>query len=161
MLRFKVFTLGYPLYTLPLLLNALAWRDKLLLYPKDLGLLIKDILTYGTRIKVIASLLVCICLNQLPSNADFRVITIKITSNLPIGYITIWSPKITYCSFLGLIPKPDGTFCYIYNLSSPKPHWGLFINAIILKTYSTLAYSTVDNILALILFTRRGAVILK
>ena len=66
-----------------------------------------------------------------------------------------------YCSPLGLVPKLDGTFCYIYNLSSPKPRRGLFVNAAILEAYSTLIYSTVDDILALILLARRGAVILK
>ena len=43
----------------------------------------------------------------------------------------------------------------------PKPCLGLFINTIILKAYSTLTYSTVDEILVLILLTGRGAVILK
>jgi hypothetical protein len=89
------------------------------------------------------------------------VITIKIATNLPIGYITIYPPKVTYYFPLGLIPKLDRTFHRIYNLSSPKPCQGLSINATILKAYSTLAYSTIDNILALILLTRRGAVILK
>ena len=35
------------------------------------------------------------------------------------------------------------------------------MNAAILKAYSTLTYSTVDDILALILLIGRGAVILK
>ena len=43
----------------------------------------------------------------------------------------------------------------------PKPHQGLSVNTAILKAYSTLTYSTIDNILVLILFTRRGAIILK
>ena len=59
------------------------------------------------------------------------------------------------------MPKLDRTFCYIYNFSLPKPHLGLFINAAILKAYSTLTYNTIDEILVLILLTRRGAVILK
>ena len=59
------------------------------------------------------------------------------------------------------MPKPDRTFRRIYNLSSPKPRRGLFVNAAIPEAYSTLTYSTIDNILALILLTRRGAVILK
>ena len=63
MLKFKVFTLGYLLYTLLLPLNILAWRDKLLLYPKNLGPLIKGILIYSIRIGVTASLLVYIYLN--------------------------------------------------------------------------------------------------
>ena len=57
--------------------------------------------------------------------------------------------------------KLDGTFCRIYNLFLPKPRLGLSVNAIILKAYFTLTYSTVDEILALILFTGRGAIILK
>ena len=65
------------------------------------------------------------------------------------------------CSLLGLILKLDGIFHYIYDLFSPKPRQGLFINAAILKAYFTLTYSTVDNILVLILFTKRGAVIFK
>jgi len=59
------------------------------------------------------------------------------------------------------VPKPDGTFRRIYNLSSPKPYQGLSVNATILEAYSTLAYSTIDNILALILLAKRGAIILK
>ena len=68
---------------------------------------------------------------------------------------------MTYYSPLGLIPKLDRTFRYIYNLSLPKPRQGLSINATILEAYSTLAYSTIDDILALILLARRGAIILK
>jgi hypothetical protein len=89
------------------------------------------------------------------------VITVKITTDLPISYITIYLPKAIYYSLLGLMPKLDKTFYYIYNLSLPKPRLGLSVNATILKAYSTLTYSTVDKILALILLARRGAVILK
>ena len=59
------------------------------------------------------------------------------------------------------MPKLNKIFYYIYNLFSPKPHLGLFINTTILKAYSTLTYNTIDEILALILFIKRGAVILK
>jgi hypothetical protein len=59
------------------------------------------------------------------------------------------------------MPKLDRTFRRIYNLSSPKPRQGLSVNATILKAHSTLAYSTIDDILALILLTGRGAIILK
>ena len=59
------------------------------------------------------------------------------------------------------MPKLNKTFCYIYNLFLPKPYLGLSVNAVILKAYSTLTYSTVDEILALILLAERGAVILK
>ena len=122
MLKFKVFTPGYLFYTLLSPLNALAWRDKLLLYPKDLSPLIKGILIYSTRIGVTALLPVCIYLNQLPSDADPGVITIKIITDLPIGRIAIYLPKVICCSPLGLVFKLDGTFRYIYNLSSPKPY---------------------------------------
>ena len=57
--------------------------------------------------------------------------------------------------------KLNKTFHYIYNLFLPKPYLGLFINTIILKAYSTLTYITIDEILILILFIRRGAIILK
>jgi hypothetical protein len=89
------------------------------------------------------------------------VITIKIITNLPINHIAIYLPEVIYYSPLGLVPKSDKTFRYIYNLSSPKPCLGLFINTAILKAYSTLTYSTIDEILILILLARRGAVILK
>ena len=161
MLKFKVFTLGYLFYTLPSPLNALAWRDELFLYPKDLSPLIKGILIYSTWIGVTTLLLVYICLNQLPSDADSGVITAKIATDLPIGRIAICPPEAICCFLLGLVPKPDRTFHRIYNLFSPKPRLGLSINAAILEAYSTLTYSTVDEILALILFAGRGAVILK
>ena len=89
------------------------------------------------------------------------VITVKIVTDLPIGYIAICPPEVIYCFLLGLMPKLNKTFYYIYNLFLPKPHLGLSINATILEAYFALIYSTVDNILALILFVRRGAVILK
>ena len=156
-----MFTLGYLLYTLPLLLNALAWKDKLFLYPRDLGPLIKGILIYGARIRVTALLLVRIYSNQLPSNADPGVITTKIATDLPISYITICLPKAIYYSPLGLVPKLNGTFHHIYNLSLPKPRQGLSINTIILEVYFTLTYGIINKILVLILLIRRGAVILK
>jgi hypothetical protein len=156
-----VFTLRYPFYTLLSPLNTLVWRDELFLYPKDLGPLIKGILIYSIWIGVTALLLVYIYLNQLPSNTDLGVITVKIVTNLPIGCIAICLPKVIYCFSLGLIPKPDRTFYCIYNFSSPKPRLGLSVNTAILKAYFTLTYSTVDEILVLILFARRGAVILK
>jgi hypothetical protein len=104
---------------------------------------------------------VYIYLNQLPSNADLGVITAKIATDLPISRIAICLLKAIYYSPLGLVPKLDKTFCYIYNLFSPKPCLGLSVNTTILKAYFTLTYSTVDEILALILFARRKAVILK
>ena len=59
------------------------------------------------------------------------------------------------------MPKLNGIFYYIYNLFLPKPYLSLSVNTAILKAYSTLTYSTVDEILALILFIKRGAIILK
>ena len=59
------------------------------------------------------------------------------------------------------MPKLNKIFCRIYNFFLPKPRLGLSVNAVILEAYSTLTYSTVDEILVLILFARRGAVILK
>ena len=85
----------------------------------------------------------------------------KIIINLPIGCIAIYLFKVICCFLLRLILKLDRTFYYIYNLFLPKPCLGLFINTAILEVYSTLTYSTVDEILALILFIKRGAVILK
>jgi len=116
---------------------------------------------YSARIRVTALLLVHACLNYLPSNANPRVITIKIATNLPIGRIAIRPPKAIYYSPLGLVPKLDRTFRYTYNLSLPKPRRGLSVNAAILEAYSTLTYSTIDDILALILLTKREAIILK
>ena len=156
-----MFTPEYPLYTSPSPLNALAWRDKLLLYPGDPGPLIEGILTYGARIRVTASLPAHICSNQLPSDADPGVTTTKIATDLTIGRIAIRPPEAICCSPLGLIPKSDGTLRRIHNLSSSKPRRGLSVNAAIPEAYSTLTYSTVDDILALILLAGRGAVILK
>jgi hypothetical protein len=86
---------------------------------------------------------------------------VKIATNLPIGCIAICLPEVIYYFPLGLIPKLNRIFYCIYNFFSPKPCLGLFINTAILEAYFTLTYSTVDEILALILFARRGAVILK
>ena len=117
-----MFTPGYPLYTLLLPLNTLAWKDELFLYSKDLSPLIKGILIYSTWIRVTALLLVYIYLNQLPFNTNLGVITVKITINLPISRIAIYPPKIICYFPLRLMPKLNKTFHYIYNFSSPKPY---------------------------------------
>ena len=70
-------------------------------------------------------------------------------------------PETTVYSPLGLIPKPDGSFRRIYNLSSPKTRRGLSVNAAILEDCSILVYSTIDEILTLILIASIGAIILK
>ena len=80
---------------------------------------------------------------------------------MPINCIAICLFKAIYYSFLKFISKSDKTFYYIYNLFLLKSCRGLFINAVILKAYSTLTYSIVDDILILIFFTKREAVILK
>ena len=59
------------------------------------------------------------------------------------------------------MPKLNKTFYCIYNFFLPKPCLGLSINTAILEAYFTLTYSTIDEILVLILSARRGAVILK
>ena len=89
-----MFTLGYLLYTSPLLLNILVWRDELFLYPKNLSFLIKGILIYNIQIRVTALLLVYIYLNQLLSNTTLEVIITKIATDLPISYIAICLPKV-------------------------------------------------------------------
>ena len=89
------------------------------------------------------------------------IIIIKITTDLPISYIAIYLFKVIYYSPLRLIPKLDRTFYCIYNLFLPKPRQGLSVNTAILKTYFTFIYSTIDNILVLILLTKKGAVIFK
>ena len=89
------------------------------------------------------------------------VIIIKIATDLFISYIAIYPLKAIYYSLLKLMPKLNKIFYYIYNLFSPKSYLGLFINTTILKAYFTLTYSTVDEILALILFARRGTIIFK
>jgi hypothetical protein len=113
------------------------------------------------RIRVTALLPVYICSNQLPSNANLGVITVKIVTDLPISCIAIYPPK-AICYFpLELVLKLNKIFYYIYNLSLPKPCLGLSVNTAILKAYFTLTYSTIDEILALILFVKKRAIILK
>ena len=83
------------------------------------------------------------------------------TINLLISRITIYLLKAIYYSPLKLIPKLDKIFHYIYNFFLLKPRQSLFINTIILKTYFTLTYSTINNILALILFTKKKSLFLN
>ena len=85
----------------------------------------------------------------------------KITTNLFIGRIAIYPLEVIYCSLLEFVLKLNKIFHHIYNLFLFKPRLGFFVNAIILKAYSIFTYSTIDEILALILFARRRAVILK
>jgi hypothetical protein len=97
----------------------------------------------------------------MPSNADPEVITTKITSDLNLRRISIQPPVLISCSPLGMVPKPDGSWRRIHNLSSPKPRNGLSVNDAIPDSYSTLTYSTIEDVLALILLAGPGAVVLK
>ena len=151
-----MFTPVNPLQDSPSPLNVLAWRDELRLYPGDIGPLIEGILTFGARLGTTIPLPAHICSNQFPSNADPGVITAKIAADPPLGRISICSPEAIVCSPLGLVPKPDGTLRRIHNLSSPKPGWGLSVNAAIPEAYSTFTYSTIDYILALILLAGKA-----
>jgi hypothetical protein len=102
-----------------------------------------------------------ICTNQLPSDADPGVITTKIASDLHLRRICVEPSALISCSPLGLVPKPDSSWRRIHNLSSPKPRNGLSVNDAIPDSHSTLTYSTIEDILALILLAGPGAVILK
>jgi hypothetical protein len=66
--------------------------------------------------------------------------------------------SIVTCSPLGLVPKADGGFRRIHNLSWPQ---GLSVNDAIPDEYAALQYASIDQVLSLVRAAGPGAILLK
>ena len=99
---------------------APAWYLALQGYPGDLPHLINGILSYGARLGVTESqdIIGRIVKNQVPSELDTAIVTAKLHDDLGCNRISIGTED-TVCSALYYVPKSDGGWRRIHNLSSP------------------------------------------
>jgi len=91
---------------------------------------------------------------SLYNNED--LISKKIVTDLALGRIQATDSIVT--SPLGLVPKADSGFCYIYNFSLPK---GSLVNDSINLAWAILYYTWVETILAYIIIVSRGCYLVK
>ena len=108
---------------LPLPLRPFSWSTLLYKYPKNLLAILQGILTYRAEIGLLLLILPNICKNHLFLYNNKDLISKKIVINLALGRIQATNFTVTLP--LGLVPKANSGFCYIYNLSLPK---GFLVN---------------------------------
>jgi len=94
--------------------------------------------------------------NHLSLRDNEDLISEKIVTNLALGRIQTTNSIVTLP--LGLVPKADGGFRRIYNLSLPK---GSLVNDLIDPAWATLHYTQVETILAHVITAGRGCYLVK
>jgi len=94
--------------------------------------------------------------NYLSLRDNEDLISKKIVTDLALGRIQTTNSVVTLP--LGLVPKADGGFRRIYNLSLPK---GSLVNDLINLAWATLYYTWVETILAYIIIASRGYYLVK
>jgi len=97
-----------------------------------------------------------VCKNYLSLYNNEDLISKKIVTNLALGRIQATNSAVT--SPLGLVPKADGGFRRIYDLSLPK---GSLVNDSIDLAWATLHYTRVETILAHVIIAGRGCYLVK
>jgi hypothetical protein len=137
-------------------LRPLAWSTLLRGYPGNLPAILQGILTYGTEIGPSSPMLSSVCKNHLSSRDNEDLISEKIVTDLALGRIQTTDSAVT--SPLGLVPKADGGFRRIHDLSSPE---GSSVNDSIDPAWATLHYTRVETILAHVITAGRGCYLVK
>jgi len=97
-----------------------------------------------------------ICKNYLSLCNNEDLISKKIVTDLALGRIQTTNSTVTLP--LGLVPKADGGFRRIYNLSLPK---GSLVNNLINLAWVILYYTWVETILAYVIIAGRGCYLVK
>ena len=94
--------------------------------------------------------------NHLSLRNNKDLISKKIITNLALGHIQTTNSIVTL--LLGLVPKVDSGFYYIYDLSLPK---GSLVNNLINLAQVILHYTQVETILVYIIIAGRGCYLVK
>lgn len=148
-----------PLTNSPSPLIPSAWRDALITYPGDLGETLFKILRYGVRIGYEGPLQRLISTNQPSANNDLIAIQSQLDIDLSLLRVMATTSSFPYISSpLGLVPKHDGSWRRIHNLSHPENR---SVNHHIPDHYATITYPTLAVILDMVLKGGRGCYIVK
>ena len=155
--QFVPFIQANPLVNSPSPLRIQAWAALLEDYPGHLPSILVGILTFGCEIGSNLSLRARNCKNLISCLKDPGIISQKIAEDLALGRIRVaLSPIVT--SPLGLVPKSDGGWRRIHNLSSPI---GDSVNCHIPPEFGALEYTTVSAILEHVRKAGRGCILIK
>ena len=146
-----------PLQNSPSPLNTQAWRYHLSSYPGDLCRNVTGILEFGCQIGADPTIRLLSQKNLGSTATNTALISEKIATDFDMGRIVVATSPVM-SSPLGLVPKANGGWRRIHNLSSPS---GRSVNDSIPSMFATLQYSTVDQVLQHIMLAGRGCIIVK
>ncbi|KAJ5385651.1 hypothetical protein N7509_008192 [Penicillium cosmopolitanum] len=155
-LQFKIFDSSLP----PLRGSASpfissAWETLLEHYPGDLGTICSGILTFGCRLGCTGQ-----PTDRRTSNHHIEepsIFTQKLSDDLSNRRVQVCTGPVVV-SPLGLVPKHDGGWRRIHDLSYPP---GRSVNESIPDTASAIQYISIDHIFDLIRTSGRGCCIIK
>jgi hypothetical protein len=150
-----------PLQNSPSPLKISVWAQLLEDYPGDLGILVVGILRYGARLGHSGAHTLRLSQNHSTVALDPAGVTRQVDSDLSLGRIAVADPVFPFISSpLGLVPKPNGTFRRIHDLSYPK-HSKHSPNASIIAGASIIEYIQFDDITDMILEAGKGCYLFK
>jgi hypothetical protein len=122
---------------------------------------ILGIITRGAKIGYIGPHIFRIGANHTSANEAPDILAADVNKQLQAGRLTALSaplPNPYVCSPLGLVPKHDGGWRRIHDLSYPK---STSVNDGIPRDRGALEYAAVDDAIAALIAQGRGAVLLK
>ena len=148
-----------PIANSPSPLISPSWESLLQSYPGDLPNTLTKILEFGTLVGYNGPQSLIISDNQDSVYLSPRIIDSKLQDDLSRGRIVATTTQPPFISSpLGLVPKSDGGFRRIHNLSHPSIN---SVNANISTEYSTLKYTIIEDILQMVRSASRYCIILK
>ncbi|KAG2005332.1 hypothetical protein GB937_008875 [Aspergillus fischeri] len=154
--QYPVFNTELPkLQPSPSPLHAQRWRNLLRHYPGDLGPTLAGILTYGVQISYRGKKHSCYSTNHYIHEPS--IITGKLAEDLDLRRVRLAS-KPSFVSPIGLVPKHDGGWRRIHDLSWPP---GRGVNQGIPDNWSAIEYMKIDDIYDQIIKAGPGCTIIK
>jgi len=122
---------------------------------------ILGIIKRGAKIGYIGPQVFRIDVNHTSANEAPNILTADVNKQLQAGRLTVLTPPLPeyyVCSPLGLVPKHDGGWRRIHDLSSPKD---TSVNDGIPRDRGALEYVAVDDAIAALIIQGCGAMLLK
>ena len=148
-----------PLLNSPSPFIPYTWQVLLAQYPGDLPSTLLKIIQFSTLVSYEGPEKLITSENQQSVNLAPEIFDAQVQEDLARGHIVLASPTLPWiCSPLGLVPKHDGGFQRIHNLSHPP---GISVNAHIDDDYSSLKYTVVEDVLKMVTEAGRHSIILK
>ncbi|OKO92884.1 hypothetical protein PENSUB_12565 [Penicillium subrubescens] len=154
--QYPVFNPELPrLQSSPSPLYTKGWSNLLRHYPGDLGSTIAGILTYGVQVGYTGK-------KQSRYSSNHHIyepgmITAKLAEDLNLGRVRLASGP-SFVSPLGLVPKHDGGWRRIHDLSWPP---GQGLNQGIPDSWSAIEYMTIDDVYKQVIQAGLGCIIIK